>query len=105
MSKAKLCILLIAILSAVLIYAGNRYFNQEEPTTTIVAKRGIPTLIAKGLDLDEGKLRLLRVQVMPLDPNTVTNWACITNVILVWAESEYARNSARYFWLFRGYNG
>ena len=89
---------ILAIFATVILLVAHYEANRSMPVSQMVAKNGTPTFLAKGLDVDNTDLRVLRILVLPQDPQTVTNWNSITNTILVWAEAESARRNARYFY-------
>jgi len=64
----------------------------------MVAEKGTPTLLVQRLEVNKTDLRVLKVLVLPQDPQTVTDWSSITNLTLVWAESESGKRNARYFY-------
>jgi hypothetical protein len=100
MSKKTLIIMVgtVAILVSVMFVMKNGDTTATKPISQLVAEMGTPTFLAKWVEVDKTDLKVLRVLVLPQDPQTVTNWNSITDAILVWAESEPGRRNARYFY-------
>jgi hypothetical protein len=89
--------IVVALLSVLFILKKSSTATFES-TSQMVAEMGAPTFLAKSVEVDNADLKVLRVLVLPQDPQTVTNWNSIADAILVWAESEPARRNARYFY-------
>ena len=100
MSKKALIIVLgtaAVLLSAVLV-TMNRTSTAGKPIAQLVTEKGTPTFLAKWVEVDKSDLRVLRLLVLPQDPQAVTNWNSITETIFVWVDSEPGRRNARYFY-------
>jgi hypothetical protein len=50
------------------------------------------------IEIDQGDPIVLRMLLLPDDPSGLSAGATLSNVILIWAESEAARRNARYFY-------
>jgi hypothetical protein len=72
--------------------------QRSEPFKQLVAARGAPTFLATSLEIEQLRVKVLRIQIPNLDPLMVTNWETVTNVIAIWSESEPAQRHARYFY-------
>ena len=94
--------ILIAVAAAVLVIVVfiviRRDMSLNKPISQLVAEKGTPDFLAKWLEVDKTDLRVLRILALSQDPQTVTNWNSMTNMILVWAESGPGKRNARYFY-------
>ena len=88
----------MAVLAAITVALNQRETNPNIQVVQLVAEKGTPTFLAKWLEVEKRRVRVLRLLVLPQDPQAVTNWNSISNVTLVWAESEPGRRNARYFY-------
>jgi hypothetical protein len=86
------------VLTTVTIIVNRHDVSLNKPVAQLVTEKGAPNFLAKWVEVDKTDLRVLRILALPQDPQAVTNWNSMTNIILVWAESEPGKRNARYFY-------
>ena len=89
--------LTVAVVGAI-IYFWDRYDPYlNKPVAQFVADKGLPSFVLKTFEINKGDLKILRLLILPKDPETVTNWNSITNAFLMWIHSEDGKFTARYY--------
>jgi hypothetical protein len=73
---------------------------REQTLAAWVTKLGKPTFLATQESVQHHALKQLYLTVLPLDPQAVTNWNAISNVVAVWVSNEPTRLDARRFYDF-----
>jgi hypothetical protein len=94
---------ILLVTSALVILAGAKLFlsrngELQKSLSAILSDLGPPTYLAKTVEIVDRRGRTLRVHVTKTDPESVSDWAAVTNIIGVWTTSSASKKSARYFY-------
>jgi hypothetical protein len=86
------------IVACVLITIWQCLKAKPQPLKAMVTELGIPNILAKRVEFEHEKVRLLRVVVPPVDPKSVIDWSEVTNCVVIWISSETGQENAGFFY-------
>lgn len=93
-----IALVVISALTIGILYGVNNYDpHRNRPISQLIADKGSPSFIVETFDIDRRDLKILRLLILPNDPQTVTNWGAVTNVFLMWAHSDEGQFTARFY--------